>query len=149
MPVSFTKADQDDLLLKAADLTGSDGFMPDAVALGVKSDGELIAVAVFQNITAAGVEFHYGMISDYKPRRDMLYGLHRYAFDVLKAPKLTAPIAAWNVPAQIMALKSGFFVAGTITRGAIDGSDSVVMVLLKDAYRWMPHTQPQPAETAA
>lgn len=148
MPVTFTRANQPELLADAAELTGSTGFMPDAKALGVKVDGEITAIAVFQNLTTSGAEFHFAMEAG-GARRDALYGIHRYAFEVLNVPKLTAPIAAWNVPAQIMALKSGFFIAGTIKAGSLDGSDAVLMVLLKDAYRWMPHTQPQPAETAA
>lgn len=149
MPITFTTAKQTDLLADAAELTGSTGFMPDAKALGVKVDGDLVAIAVFQNLTTAGTEFHFTMTERAGARRDVLYGIHRYAFEVLKVAKLTAPIAAWNVSAQIMALKSGFFIAGTISQGSLDGSDAVIMVLLKDAYRWMPHTQPQPAETAA
>jgi|GEM_PF-5552471 len=149
MPVTFTTANQTDLLSDAAELTRSTGFMPDAHALGVKVDGDFAALAVFQNISTAGAEFHYAMNGTAGARRDALYGIHRYAFDVLKVEKLTAPIAAWNVAAQIMALKSGFFIAGTIRQGSIDGSDAIVMVLFKDAYRWMPHTQPQPAKTAA
>lgn len=141
MPIYFTIANQFGLLSDAAYLTESQGFMPDAEALGCvdRETGQTLAIAVYQNRSTASSEIHFGTVNETVTlRRDMLAGFFAYGFRRLKAPKLIAPIARWNVQAQIAALKSGFFITGYLGGGAIDGGDAIVMTLIEQNCRWLP-----------
>lgn len=141
MPVIFTLDNQFELLTDAAFLTESQGFMPDAQALACRDEatGDTLAIAVYQNRSTSGTEIHFGTTHEkIILRRDLMAGFFAYGFRRLKSAKLVAPIAGWNVGAQITALKSGFFISGYLRGGAIDGSDAIVMTLTEQNCRWLP-----------
>lgn len=153
MPIKIVNTNQFDLLARAADLTGSEGFMRDAhacAAWDMEAD-RLIAVAVFQNRTSRGAEFHFGAPHERSlQRRDVMRGFGAYAFRLMKLPRLIAPVSAWKIQAQIAALKSGFFIIGHVSNGALDGSDAILMAMTPDSCRWLspppnatPSTDPQ------
>lgn len=153
MPIKIVNTNQFDLLARAADLTGSEGFMRDAHACAAwdVETQEPIAVAVFQNRTARGAEVHFGATHERcLQRRDVMRGLSAYAFRLMKLPRLVAPISAWKIQAQIAALRSGFFIIGHVSNGALDGSDAILMAMTPDSCRWLspptnatPSTDPQ------
>lgn len=67
MSVTFVTANQKDLLKAALELTDSEGFMEDAIAIAAFEHGEdgapteLSAVAVFECIRAGHADLHFGM----------------------------------------------------------------------------------------
>lgn len=146
--ILFSTERQFDLLARAAHATESEGFMADAIALAAL-DAEtktIMALAVYQNRTTRGTEVHFAAESHKAlSRRDVLMGFCAFGFLQLRAPRIIAPIAAWNAPAQIAALKSGFLVTGYLGTGAIDGSDAIIMTLTRNNCRWLPPAMPRPA----
>lgn len=147
MPLRFSFNHQPYLLFHAEALTDSEGFMEDARAIGCWAPGNQTlhpsAVAVFQNRTTVGAEVHFGTAHDVRLTRGMLMGFFRYGFEVLLIPKLVAHIAAWNVPAQLAALKSGFFINGYVGAGGDGTEDAIVMTLTKSSCVWLPPARPQ------
>lgn len=141
MPIKIVNTNQFALLAQAADLTYSEGFMRDAHAIAAY-DPETkrnLAVAVFQNRTTRGAEAHFGAVEIAAlARRDIMKGFSLYAFRLMNLPRLVSPIAAWNVSAQIAALKSGFYIIGQVSRGALDGSDAILFAMTPDTCRWLP-----------
>ena len=155
MPVTFLAGPQhrEMLLTAAAALTYSEGFMNDAQPIGAvdKSTGELLAVAVFQNITTRGAEVHFGATGPRAlRRRDVMTGFCAFAFNPrmpIRAGRLTAPIAAWNEPALVAALRSGFTITGFIGGGALDGSDAIMAQVERETCRWLPPPRHAAEET--
>lgn len=149
MPVIFVTDNQFELLAEATFLTESTGFMGDAKALACKDKdtGQTLAIGVYQNRSTAASEIHFATTDEkVMLRRDLMAGFAAYGFRWMKSPKLVAPIAAWNISAQVAALKSGFFITGYLGGGAIDGSDAIVMTLTEQNCRWLP---PPPEATPA
>jgi hypothetical protein len=149
MPVIFVLDNQLELLAEAMFLTESQGFMGDAKALACKDKdtGRLLAIGVYQNLSTAASEIHFATTDErVLLRRDLMAGFAAYGFRWMKSPKLVAPIAVWNVAAQIAALKSGFYITGYLGGGAIDGSDAIVLTLIEQNCRWLP---PPPEATPA
>lgn len=153
MPIRIVNQNQIELLTRALDLTMSEGFMKDAHAAAAydPATGDYLAIAVFQNRSARGTEVHFGAgVPRALQRRDVMRGFSAYAFLLLKIPRLIAPIAAWNVEAQIAALKSGFVIIGHVSRGALDGTDAILFAMTPDSCRWLPPpAKPTPSEEPA
>jgi hypothetical protein len=139
--IKIVNTNQFDLQSRALDLTMSDGFLKDAHAAAAwdEETGEYLAIAVFQNRTSRGAEVHFGAARNrVLQRRDVMRGFSAYAFLLMKLPRLVAPIAAWNVEAQIAALKSGFYFIGHLSHGALDGSDAILFAMTPASCRWLP-----------
>jgi RimJ/RimL family protein N-acetyltransferase len=129
----FSRKDRDRLLKTALDLTGSQGWRADAMVWGVfdTPEGDLKAVAVFQNIDTHGAEFHFGMA----PGRRLTPGIVKSLIVMathhrgMNLPRLFAHIAADNIAAQAAALKCGATFEYRIRGGLRDGKDVIVMAL--------------------
>lgn len=132
MPYLITKANQDRLLEAGQTLTHSDGWMKDAIAFGAKDDttGNMVAIAVFQNFSAGGAEFHFAMIGK-ALSRGVIEAFLFTAFHprALGVKKLYAHIAPENAAAQRAALGVGFQFQYRKPGAMADGGDMIVMTL--------------------
>ncbi len=139
MSIHFTDADKAGLLALAVEATGSEGFMADARPLAAfdQGTGDLLAIVVFQNLTTISAEIHFVGIVRGWPSRRLLTGLYRIAFDRMGVRYLRAPIPEWNVPAQVLAIKSGFRWAGRVPGGALGASDAITFSMDRSQCRWL------------
>lgn len=88
--------------------TNSTGWKDDAEALLVSVNNKPRAIIVFQGANVAGAEIHVASTTiPMRPTSDMVAAIRMYAGQVRGWPSLVAPIAAWNRPAQVFALKLG------------------------------------------
>ncbi len=60
-----------------------------------------------------------------------------YAFHYKGVARVNAVVPAHNVPIQILCLKMGFRVEGTMRCGADDGTDGILFSMLRDECRWL------------
>lgn len=129
----FSRMDQTRLLETALHLTHSTGWRADAVAWGIYDapDGDLLGVAVFQNMDVNGAEFHFGLAPGRRLTRGIIESLIAMATHPrgMNLPRLFAHIAADNRPAQAAALKCGASFEYCIRGGLRGGRDAIVMVL--------------------
>lgn len=133
MPYLITKANQDRLLEAAQTMTGSEGWMKDAIAFGAKDakTGDIVAVSVFQNFTAGGAEFHFAMIPAKTLSKGVIEAFLFTAFHprALGLRKLYAHIAPENAAAQRAALGVGFQFQYRKPDAMSGGGDMIVMTL--------------------
>lgn len=145
MPATFqipeTHPDRQPAFLQwAAEWTGSEGFMHDALAIGAflgsNADGFPDALCVLQNRISISTEIHFGTAGGAPLTRGILQGFFAYAFHLRRAPKLIAPIRQRNVGAQMLALKSGFLIRGY--QGSVAGEEDVIRFeVTPDTCRWL------------
>ncbi|MDB6179007.1 hypothetical protein PAF17_16060 [Paracoccus sp. Z330] len=127
--------------LKAAEeLTGSDGFMKDAVSIAAyRADdkgkpGDLLCVAVFESFRGGRAEFHLGMSGGKNMNLEIIQALtyisfHPRHFDL---DCLLARIPVENVNAICTLLKIGFQIEYRDRGSVAGGGDGIVLSLLRD-----------------
>jgi len=146
----FSRKDRDGLLAAALGLTGSQGWRSDAMVWGVfdRPDGEIKAIAVFQNIDVYGAELHFGMM----PGRKLTHGIVKSLIAMatrprgMNLPRIFAHIAADNIKAQAAALKCGASFEYRI-RGSLRGGKDVIVMALdrQDALKQHAKSATEPA----
>lgn len=113
-------------------------WSPDAEALGVLHGDDLRAVIVFNAFDGDSCCAH--IASDHTRRwatRNILGGIFGYAFHYRRMNRLSAVIPAGNRNAILMAVKLGFQFEGRLRAAAVDGSDAVLLSMLKDECIWL------------
>ena len=129
MSLKLTKMNQTELLESALEPTGSSGWRDDAVAFGVKGDGDtLTAVAVFQGFGGNDAEFHFAKLGDGSITRGHIEAFSMIAFHHrgLGLKKVWAQIAAHNKAAQRAAVGLGFDFEYRKRAGLEGGEDAIV-----------------------
>ena len=130
MPLTLTKANQEQLLEAAMQLTDSTGWKHDAVAFAARRDGvdHPCAIAVFQDFAGGEAEMHYATTAPHMTR-DVVDAFKTLAFHprFLGLRKLWIPIAASNKKAQRTALGAGFDFEYRKRGGKAGGEDAIVL----------------------
>lgn len=136
MPLSLTKANQEQLLTDALRLTQSDGWKADAVAFSARRHGaaEPCAIAVFQDFAGGEAEMHYATTAPHMTR-DVIEAFKTLAFHprFLGLKKLWIPVAASNKAAQRAALGAGFDFEFRKRGGAAGGEDAILLSMTPPA----------------
>jgi hypothetical protein len=134
----FQRSDQDYILAKAAQATGSTGWARDAHGfLAVdrsRQEPREVAVGVFQRFVGGEAEFHFAML-DGRFRRDVLDTFMWLAFHDRGAglDKVWAIIPARNRLAQAAAVRAGFEFEYRKRAGMAGGEDAIVLSMSNPA----------------
>lgn len=135
MPLNITKANQEELLETARQLTESEGWKRDAVAFAVRRDGgEIICIGVFQDFAGREAEWHGAMIGE-KLSPEVIQAMVALAFNprFLNLKRVYAPVAESNRAAQIVALKCGYDFEYRKRGGAAGGEDAIVFSITPES----------------
>lgn len=141
MTLIVTLDPQDSLKAWAADhFDQSYGDLPpETVALGVVDEtGKVSAVACLNAFYGGSAAIH--IASDRAARwatEPVLRAIFGYAFEFIGLDRLNAITSVNNVRAQILALKLGFQFDGRTRCGADDGSDGIILGMLKGDCPWI------------
>lgn len=131
--------DQDDRLLPwAAERTGGGDFRPDAKAIGLEREGELVAVAVYDGFSKADCNMH--IASDGSKRwlnREFLFGAFAYPFVQLKLRRVTGLVPASNAAALRFDEGLGFVREGYHPH-ALPDDDLITLGMLRERCRFIP-----------
>ena len=112
-------------------------FEPATTGISVHLGDELRAVALYNHWSREGCMAH--IVSDERKKwatRGVLYAFFAYPFIQEGRGRITLPIRADNVDAQVFALKLGFGFEGRM-RNAIEGQDQIIMGMRRDECRWI------------
>lgn len=139
----LTTDHQDRLLAWARKKLGTDGWTPDAVAYGIIEDREgakpLLRAIIVVNLAMSG-SARVHVWSDGSRRwasADVLTRISAYLHYQRGINRLWMVVGAKNLPAIIAALKIGFQIDGRNRCGADDGSDGIVLSMLRDENPWL------------
>lgn len=130
---------RDDLLTWAAQKIGTPNrWAPDTKAIGVFDDfGVLRAVSAYNMFYDGGCAAHIASDGSRTwANRGVLRAWFEYPFIQLQLNRMTAPIHADNVAAQILALKLGFGFEGRQREG-VYGKDVILLGMMKHECRWI------------
>lgn len=133
----------DKLLAWAARRLGTNGWSDDAIPFGIIEDRHgqrplVRAVIVINAIYGANCRVH--IASDGSRRwatRDILIRLSAFIHYAINVRRIETVIAADNVKAQIAALKIGFRVDGRTRYGADDGTDGIILAMIREENPWL------------
>lgn len=129
-------SDPDDLLFAAARL----GIAWPNPTIGISiydQDGELEAVVAYNNHIYDSCHAHIWSNGARRwANKSALRAMFAIPFIANGLSRVWLPIAASNIPSQILALKLGFRFDAKLT-GMRDGADEVVMMMTRDECRWI------------
>lgn len=142
MAVLLDLDDQPALLAEARELTLSDGFLDDAMAIAARDEaGRLLAIMVLQAVQGEDADVHFGVAAPL--RRDVIPMMMDLAFRHTGIERLWTTIGADNAPMLLVAIKVGWRVVGFQGGSETEAGDVVVMRLDRSCASWLP-----PAERA-
>ncbi|MBP0484676.1 GNAT family protein [Sagittula salina] len=132
MTLGITLADQKAIKAWAAPRCDMGSIPESAWALAVVEieTGTLRAACILYEVYKGEVDVHFASDGDRRwATRDILTAMFFYAFHHMDARILKAVIAARNVPALVMALKSGWQVQGRVQGVLSGGADGILLTL--------------------
>ena len=116
---------------------GGEHFPSDCYCLGVDEDGRLIGGVVFTNFDRAGVTLHSAGESAAWLNRMFLRAVFSYPFKQLKCRRMTTICRVDNPHAIKFAEKIGFKREGVLRKADDDGTDLLILGMLKEECRWL------------
>lgn len=138
--ITFVTERQSSHLKSALKLTGSDGFMADAVAIAAyRSDedgdlSDLLNVAVFESFRGGRAELHLGTAENHRLTIEIIQALTFLAFHPrhFNLERLIARVPTGNVNAICTLLKIGFQIEYRDRASVAGGGDGIVLSLSRD-----------------
>lgn len=109
----------------------------DATALGVVSNGNLVAGVVFERWNGVHVEASIAADSQTWANRSTLFRLFHYPFEQLGCEAISVLVPSSNPQSLNLATKLGFEPEAIVKFAAHDGSSLVVLKMFKDNCRWI------------
>lgn len=125
------------LLPWACERIGVESFRPDAQAIGLSRDGEVVGVVVYDNFSPADVMCH--IASDGSRRwmiRPYLFAVFAFPFLQCGMRRITGLVESRNKAALRFDKHLGFQVEGMLRHGAPD-DDVYVLGMLREECRWI------------
>ena len=117
-------------------------FPKNASAIGVESNGKLIAGVVFDGYTQAGISMHVAALEGkHWLSKEFLYAVFAYPFLQLGCNRVTGLVRADNFKAQKLDEHLGFIKEGLIRQGCSDGTNMILYGMLKNECRWIRNTK--------
>lgn len=123
----------------ALEKIGLAAFRPDARAIGMEKDGELVAVVVFDNFS--DVDCHMHIASDGTRRwmnRELLVRTFAYPFIQLGLARVTGMVEEGNDAALRFDEHLGFQREGYHPQAGSDGRAMISLGLLRESCRFVP-----------
>lgn len=114
-------------------------FRPDARAIGITRNGELCGVVVFDNFSVG--QCCVSVASDGSRRwitRELLIRVFAYPFIQLNYWRLSCLVSANNADSLRLCESFGWTREGVLRRGAPDGSDMILLGMLREECRYLP-----------
>lgn len=109
----------------------------DTKTIGIESDGETVAVALFNLFLGEGCCAHIATNGARNwASRSALRALFAFPFIQVNLDRITLPIASQNITSQVLALKLGFSFEGRLRNGA-NGDDEIIMGMLREECPWL------------
>lgn len=109
---------------------------PDAIGLGLYSEGKLVAGAVYEDFTRNNVNVHIAFAHPHALTPAFIVAGFKLPFIDMKLPRITGLVPAKNERALRFDLKLGWQVEGLIRRGLPD-DDIILLGMLKDECRFI------------
>lgn len=130
--------EREELLSWACARIGIASFRQDAHAIGLRRDGRIVAVCVFDAFSSFDCAMHIASDgSGHWLTREFRHAVFMYPFVQCGYRRVYSPIAESNKRALRFNLKLGFRVEGIHPYGARDGA-LITTGLLRDACRFIP-----------
>jgi RimJ/RimL family protein N-acetyltransferase len=132
---------KDEMIAWAESKIEAGRFRDDAKAIGVRSDGGLTGVVVFDSFTTTGCWIH--VASDGSRRwltREFILKVFAYPFIQLGYPRLNAFVSVDNHASRDFCSGFGFSVEGHLREAGAHGEDLIIFGMLRRECRWLPET---------
>ena len=117
------------------DRTGGNWGDPDAIAIGLEKDGQIVVGVVFDHYNRASIAMHVAVEPGYIDR-DFIRFVFGYAFGQLRAKKVIGFVDSSNVKALEFDRKLGF-VQEAVIKDASPGGDLIFLTMTADQCRWL------------
>lgn len=115
---------------------------PDAKALGVVKNGNLIAGVIYDNFNGVNVEMSIATEpGSFWADRSTLHSVFHYPFVTMGCEAVTISVAMSNVKSLNLVTKLGFEPEAIIGFAARDGSSLLILKMFKDKCRWIDYGQ--------
>ncbi len=115
---------------------GDYSFDP-CVAIGVVRNGELVAGVVYSNYRHGNIEITMASKSPRWASRENMAALLGYPFNQLKCRRVTCIVKATNHPVREFLCRLGFKEEGICRQAYDDGTDAVLLGMLRSECRWL------------
>ena len=113
-------------------------YVPDATAIGLEQDGELIAGVVFDHYTGPSISMHVVAVPGKRwMTKDFLWRCFAYPFLQLQCSRITGLVRVDNLVAQKFDEHLGFKREGLVRKACTDGTDMILYGMLKEECRWL------------
>jgi hypothetical protein len=126
-------------------------FRPDAKAIGMRVDGQLRAVAIYDNFSLNDCLF--GIASDGSRRwvtREYCRRVMAYPFIQCDFSRITCIVSRHNKPSLALTKRfGGWQLEGVLREAGTKGEDLLVFGMLRRDCLWLPKRQPMPAAELA
>jgi len=121
-----------------AERTDTNSFGPGATAIGLESEGKLIAGVAFNMYTGPSICLNVAS----EPgknwlTRDFLFRAFAYPFIQLKCNRVTVLVRVDNSRSRKFVEHLGFIQEGLLRRAAVDGTDMIVYGMLQNECRFL------------
>lgn len=129
----------DEMLEWAVAHGGTMSFRDDAKPIGMRDNGALIAVTVFDSFTTTGCWVH--VVSNGGKRwvnKEYIIRVFAYPFLQCNYPRLNSFVSVNNKAAIAFNEWFGFVREGVLREAGDDGEDLIVFGLLRRECRWLP-----------
>lgn len=142
MALFLTMEPRDRLQAWAEPIMGIEpGMMPkDTDLVGVMESDTTEVQAVIGYNAHYGQQISMHVASNGQKRwltRSILRAIFGYAFEFKGVKRVNAVVSVNNLDIQILCLKLGFRIEGTMACGADDGSDGILFAMLAKDCRWI------------
>lgn len=108
---------------------------PDAVAIGVEKDGQIIGGVVLEGFTQCDVNLHMAGVGRWATP-ELIVRVFHYAFVILRLRRVTALVRAKNANSLAICHKMGFTVEG-VKRHAFVDDDLIVLGMTREECRFL------------
>lgn len=115
--------------------TGGTWGDPDAVAIGLEKEGQIVVGVVFDHYNRASIAMHVAVEGKWIAR-DFIRVCFRYAFGQLRVRKVIGLVDSSNAKALKMDRQLGF-VTEAIIRDASPGGDLCILTMTREQCRWL------------
>ena len=116
---------------------GNDRFPEDAPSIGLLEDGRIVGGVVYTMYTGNGIMMN--VAGEYKGwiNRAFIRAAFAYPFKQLKCTRVSGLVRIDNEAALEFDTRLGFRQEGIIRRGDDDGTDLVLMGMLREECKWI------------
>lgn len=131
--------DQDDRLIPWAEQRIGEKFRSDARAIGQERDGQIVAAVVYDNFSNVDCNMHIASDGSGKwLTRELLVRAFAFPFIQCGFRRVTGLVPADNAEALKFDLHLGFEIEGRCREAMPDGSDVIVLGMLRRNCRYIP-----------